>query len=76
MSFHHSSYLLLESLEAINPAIMNTLITSMLRLRALLREASGEDYVAARDHSAATVGLVTALSKAASSREALGIQIL
>lgn len=48
---------------AINPAVMNTLITSMLRLRALLREAKGEDYETARDHGAATVGLVTALSK-------------
>ncbi|CAK9046232.1 unnamed protein product [Durusdinium trenchii] len=48
---------------AINPAIMNTLITSMLRIRALLRESMGEDHLEARNHSAAVVGGITGLSK-------------
>lgn len=48
---------------AINPAIMNTLITSMLRIRALLRQSCGEDHLEARNHSAAVVGGVTAMSK-------------
>ncbi|CAE7355066.1 PNC1 [Symbiodinium natans] len=48
---------------AINPAIMNTLITSMLRLRALLLQYLGADYAEAREHSAAALGAVTAMSK-------------
>ncbi|CAJ1327005.1 unnamed protein product [Effrenium voratum] len=48
---------------AINPAIMNTLITSILRIRAMVRQSCGEDHLDARDHSAAVVGGITALSK-------------
>lgn len=48
---------------AINPAIMNTLITSLLRLVTLVRQARGEDYVDARDHNAAVVGMATGISK-------------
>lgn len=48
---------------AINPAIMNTLITSLLRLRALMLESCGADHAEARQHSAAVIGTVTGLSK-------------
>lgn len=50
---------------AINPAIMNTLITSLLRLVVAFREARGEDYFDARDHSASIMGIATGLSKIA-----------
>lgn len=49
---------------AINPAIMNTLITSLLRLVAAVRIARGAGHVAARDHGAAIVGTATAVAKA------------
>jgi len=49
---------------AINPAIMNTLITSLLRVSTAYREARGEDYLDSRDHGAATVGVATAVAKA------------
>jgi len=49
---------------AINPAIMNTLITSLLRVVAGVRQYRGEDYCDARDHGAATVGMATAVAKA------------
>jgi len=49
---------------AINPAIMNTLITSILRLVTAYRQWSGEDYLESREHGAATVGAVTGMSKA------------
>lgn len=49
---------------AINPAIMNTLITSLLRLVALVRQARGESYEDARHYNAAVVGGVTGLAKA------------
>jgi len=48
---------------AINPAIMNTLITSMLRIRAMIRQSCGDDHLDARNHSAAVVGGITAMSK-------------
>jgi len=48
---------------AINPAIMNTLITSLLRVVTAVRQARGEDYLDSRDHGAATVGGATALAK-------------
>jgi hypothetical protein len=48
---------------AINPAIMNTLITSLLRFVVALRETRGEDYFEARDHSASVMGIATGLSK-------------
>eukprot|EP00747_Dinoflagellata_sp_TGD_P163876 gnl/TRDRNA2_/TRDRNA2_183065_c0_seq1.p1 gnl/TRDRNA2_/TRDRNA2_183065_c0~~gnl/TRDRNA2_/TRDRNA2_183065_c0_seq1.p1 ORF type:complete len:447 (-),score=95.50 gnl/TRDRNA2_/TRDRNA2_183065_c0_seq1:88-1428(-) len=49
---------------AINPAIMNTLITSLLRILATFKQKMGCDYLDARDHSATAVGGVTAISKA------------
>jgi hypothetical protein len=49
---------------AINPAIMNTLITTLLRLVARARQLCGADYLEAREHSPAVIGGVTALSKA------------
>lgn len=48
---------------AINPAIMNTLITTLLRVVTAVRQARGEDYLDSRDHNAATVGGATALAK-------------
>eukprot|EP00930_Biecheleria_cincta_P031839 TRINITY_DN2208_c0_g2_i2.p1 TRINITY_DN2208_c0_g2~~TRINITY_DN2208_c0_g2_i2.p1 ORF type:complete len:417 (+),score=53.56 TRINITY_DN2208_c0_g2_i2:125-1375(+) len=48
---------------AINPAIMNTLITSLLRLRALALESCGAGHSEARQHSAAVIGSVTGISK-------------
>jgi len=48
---------------AINPAIMNTLITSLLRVVTAARQARGEDYLDSRDHGAATVGGATAVAK-------------
>lgn len=48
---------------AINPAIMNTLITSMLRVRAMFLQSCGVEHSEAREHSAAALGAVTALSK-------------
>lgn len=49
---------------AINPAIMNTLITSLLRTTAALRMLFlGQDYETARDHGPATIGFATAVSK-------------
>jgi hypothetical protein len=50
---------------AVNPAIMSTLITSLLSLHARLKTAWGTDYHDAREHSAAAIGAATALSKAA-----------
>jgi len=49
---------------AINPAIMNTLITSLLRVVTAVRQARGEDYLDSRDHSAAIVGGATGVAKA------------
>ncbi|CAE8723714.1 unnamed protein product [Polarella glacialis] len=49
---------------AINPAIMNTLITTILKLFAAVRQSWGADYLEARDHSIAAVGVATAFSKA------------
>jgi len=46
-----------------NPAIMNTLIASFLRLATMIKTAAGMDYEDARDHGPATVGTVTAISK-------------
>jgi len=48
---------------AVNPAIMNTLITSMLRVVARVRQSLGRDFRDARDHSAAAVGIVTGVAK-------------
>lgn len=48
---------------AINPAIMNTLITTLLRFAAMVKTAAGMDYEDARDHGPAIVGAVTAVSK-------------
>jgi len=49
---------------AINPAIMNTLITSLLRIVAVFRTRfQGMDYETARDHGPAVVGLATGISK-------------
>jgi len=48
---------------AINPAIMNTLITTILRCAASFRIASGVDWEDARDHGPAAIGAATALSK-------------
>jgi hypothetical protein len=48
---------------AINPAIMNTLITTFLRLNQKIREARGEDREDAREHSATAVGISTGLAK-------------
>lgn len=48
---------------AVNPAIMNTFITSFLRVVTAFRQAKGEDYFEAREHSASVVGAATALSK-------------
>jgi len=48
---------------AINPAIMNTLITSLLKLVTMVKHAKGADYVDAKDHSAVVVGVVTGVSK-------------
>lgn len=50
---------------AINPAIMNTLITSLLQALATLKRVRyGMDELEAREHSPAAIGMVTALSKA------------
>lgn len=48
---------------AINPAIMNTLITSLLRVASLWKQARGMDALEAKDHSAMAVGVVTGVSK-------------
>jgi len=48
---------------AINPAIMNTLITTLLRLLVAIKEARGQDHFDARDHSASVVGCATGLAK-------------
>jgi len=48
---------------AINPAIMNTLITSLLRVVAMVKQARGMDSLDAKDHSAMVVGVVTGVSK-------------
>jgi len=49
---------------AINPAIMNTLITSLLRFSAAFRAlVTGTDYETARDHGPVVIGVATALSK-------------
>lgn len=48
---------------AINPAIMNTLITSSLRLAALMKMAFGNDYEEARNHGPVIVGVVTGVAK-------------
>jgi hypothetical protein len=55
--------LLVSMILAINPAIMNTLTTSFLRIAASIKQACGADYAEARDHSAGTQGLVTGISK-------------
>jgi hypothetical protein len=55
--------LLVSMILAINPAIMNTLITSLLRIAASVKQASGADYAEARDHSVGTLGFVTGISK-------------
>lgn len=49
---------------AVNPAIMNTLITSLLRVVTAFRMARGQCWVEAREHSSALVGTATALAKA------------
>jgi len=48
---------------AINPAIMNTLITSLLKVAAMVKQARGMDALDAKDHSAMVVGVVTGVSK-------------
>mmetsp|Transcript_21609 Transcript_21609/g.50462 ORF Transcript_21609/g.50462 Transcript_21609/m.50462 type:complete len:475 (+) Transcript_21609:25-1449(+) len=48
---------------AINPAIMHTLITTLLRMVALARQAMGAGYFEAREHSPTLVGVVTAVAK-------------
>jgi hypothetical protein len=49
---------------AINPAIMNTLITTFLRCAAAWKMTfNGSDYEDARDHGSGIIGFVTALSK-------------
>eukprot|EP00933_Yihiella_yeosuensis_P046765 TRINITY_DN42377_c0_g1_i1.p1 TRINITY_DN42377_c0_g1~~TRINITY_DN42377_c0_g1_i1.p1 ORF type:complete len:395 (+),score=67.03 TRINITY_DN42377_c0_g1_i1:61-1185(+) len=48
---------------AVNPAIMNTLITSILKAYTVMRITSGVDKDEAREHSAAVVGVATGLSK-------------
>lgn len=49
---------------AVNPAIMNTLITTELRLFALVKMSFlGQDYQTARDHSPGTTGMATGLAK-------------
>lgn len=55
--------LLVSMILAINPAIMNTLTTSLLRIVAGIKQACGADYAEARDHSPGTQGLVTGISK-------------
>lgn len=49
---------------AINPAIMNTLVTSLLRIFTAVRQARGDDYLDSRDHGAAAVGMATGIAKA------------
>jgi adenine nucleotide transporter 17 len=48
---------------AINPAIMNTMITSLLRGVAVFKKSIGFDRESAWDHGPATIGVATALSK-------------
>uniref|UniRef100_A0A7S2MLM6 Uncharacterized protein n=1 Tax=Zooxanthella nutricula TaxID=1333877 RepID=A0A7S2MLM6_9DINO len=48
---------------AINPAIMNTLITTFLRAAALFKMSQGQDYETARDHSSAAIGTATGVAK-------------
>jgi len=49
---------------AINPAIMNTLITSLLRAIASFRMVvHGQDYETSRDHGPAAIGSATAIAK-------------
>jgi len=48
---------------AINPAIMNTLITTGLRAASLAKMAMGMDKERARDHGSAIVGTLAALAK-------------
>jgi len=48
---------------AINPAIMNTMITSILKIVAVFKKSMGADCETARDHGPATIGVATALSK-------------
>jgi hypothetical protein len=48
---------------AINPAIMNTMITSILQVVAVFRKSMGVEHESARDHGPATIGVATALSK-------------
>eukprot|EP00929_Paragymnodinium_shiwhaense_P118362 TRINITY_DN90292_c0_g1_i1.p1 TRINITY_DN90292_c0_g1~~TRINITY_DN90292_c0_g1_i1.p1 ORF type:complete len:474 (-),score=60.76 TRINITY_DN90292_c0_g1_i1:126-1547(-) len=48
---------------AVNPAIMNTLITTILSIISQCKRSSGMDHWEAREHSPALIGSVTAFAK-------------